>query len=71
MTLSCLPVSVGARGRTRTINLDNKFRDDFEAGQTDEFLIEATPVGEVFAVQVSESESKLKSENESGSETET
>ena len=47
-----LSVQTGTKGRTNPINLDTAFHDDFEAGQTDVFEIEAVSVGEVVMVQM-------------------
>lgn len=44
---------VGLKGKTRTINLDQKFHDDFESGQTDEFEEMGNDVGEITSIEMS------------------
>ena len=55
-------LTLGTEGRTDAIKLDKWFHDDFEAGQTDEYTIEATDVGEVLLVQLDSDGSGLKSD---------
>ena len=42
----------GSKGRSRPMELDNMFHDDFEAGQMDMFEVEGCPVGDILTVQV-------------------
>ena len=42
----------GTQGRSRSINLDTPFYDDFEPGQTDSFEIATAPIGDVVSVQM-------------------
>ncbi|ELT88718.1 hypothetical protein CAPTEDRAFT_175721 [Capitella teleta] len=44
---------LGLKGKTRTINLDQKFHDDFESGQTDEFEEMGNDVGEITSIEMS------------------
>ena len=43
----------GTKSRTRRINLDTSFHDDFESGQTDVFEREGVDVGDVVMIQMS------------------
>ena len=42
----------GTQGRSRAINLDTPFYDDFESGQTDTFEIGTAPIGDIVSVQM-------------------
>lgn len=53
---------LGTEGRTRTIKLDKWFHDDFEAGQTDEYVVNDADVGEVLLVQLDNDGNGLKSD---------
>ena len=47
------PLILGLKGKTRSLSLDQKFHDDFEAGQTDEFEETDNDVGEITAIEMS------------------
>ncbi|KAK2148976.1 hypothetical protein LSH36_473g03007 [Paralvinella palmiformis] len=42
----------GSKGRTPPINLDQRFKDDFESGQRDDFLELGPKVGEIVAIEM-------------------
>ena len=42
----------GTQGRSRPINLDTPFYDDFEPGQTDSFEVGTAPIGDIVSVQM-------------------
>ena len=52
LTIFTIFVLSGTKGRTDAIELDKKFHDDFEAGQTDEYTREAAEVGDVLTIKL-------------------
>ena len=50
---------IGARGQTQFRSLDNKFKNDFEAGKVDKFEIPAVLLGTLYAVELKKSGTDL------------